>query len=193
MATKQMTCPSCWGSKWGKDKKHCAHCKGMGTINDVPLSPHFWLSEFLRSDTAIRRGIPNVPTPQQVENLRVLCVDLLEPIREHFGPIRINSGFRCRELNTALSGASSTSVHPDGNAADFDPINPKVTFKQVINWVIEKDLPYDQVIYEGTWLHIGRFGPGGKVVRKQKKMMFPNKAGKQTFSVYDPNDSRLVL
>lgn len=109
------------------------------------LSPNFHLSEFTKSQTASRRGINNEPNAQQVENLRRLCVNVLEPVRAHFGrPVVISSGFRSPALNRAIGG-SSTSQHSHGEAADFEI--PGVPNHAVARW-ISKNLRYDQLILE---------------------------------------------
>lgn len=189
--SKRMVCPTCWGSKY-VSKKKCHKCQGIGTWEDIQLSTHFWLGEFLYSQTAIRRGIDNSLTSEHIGRLVILCDDILEPIREHFGPIKINSGYRSPALNKALSGSSSSSMHMESWAADIDPLNPRAKNKDIIDWVIASDLEYDQVIYEGTWVHLGRFSPK-KTARKQKLMMFPDRNGKVKYYPYQPNDPRVVL
>jgi zinc D-Ala-D-Ala carboxypeptidase len=118
------------------------------------LSKHFTLDELIRSDAAIRRGIPNIPTEEVVQNLVTLCNTILEPLRMRLGkPIIITSGYRSPEVN-ALIGGSRTSQHMTGQAADFhiDGMTPL----QVVRWIVDSSrLPYDQVIEEfGTWVHV---------------------------------------
>ena len=84
------------------------------------LSPHFTLAEMCESQTAQKHGIANIPSPEAVANLRRLCENTLEPLREAIGlPIIITSGFRTKALNDKLAHASSTSQHMRGEAADF--------------------------------------------------------------------------
>src|SRR5690606_31208518 len=78
-------------------KTTCPHCWGSGTVADEQLSPNFRLFEFLRSDTARELGIPNVPTATHCIALRILTRELLQPLRDRFGPIRVTSGFRAPE------------------------------------------------------------------------------------------------
>lgn len=85
----------------------------------MKLTKHFTLEEFTRSQLAIRHGIVNEPSPEQIENLRQLCIHVLEPIRIRFGPVLISSGFRCPELNGLMSKARD-SHHQYGYAADFE-------------------------------------------------------------------------
>jgi len=118
------------------------------------LSKHFTLDELTRSDAATRRGIPNIPTEEEVQNLVTLCNTILEPMRMRLGkPIFITSGYRSPEVN-ALIGGSKTSQHMKGQAADFhiDGMTPL----QVVRWIVDSSrLPYDQVICEySEWVHI---------------------------------------
>ena len=66
------------------------------------LTPHFTLAEFVRSGVAIRHNMANSPTPEVINNLRLLCENVLEPLRRRFGVIRITSGYRCKQLNTLV-------------------------------------------------------------------------------------------
>ena len=87
---------------------------------DELLSPHFTLREFVVSQTAKEHGIVNVPSEQEIENLRALCVHTLEPIREALGmPIVVTSGYRTKALNDKLAHSSKCSQHMQGQAADF--------------------------------------------------------------------------
>ena len=94
---------------------------------DEKLSPHFTVGEMLRSGTAIRLGIKNVPeehpedgltNEEVVENLRQLAVKVLEPLRQRVGRVIVTSGYRCRVLNRAVGGVA-TSQHLCGQAADI--------------------------------------------------------------------------
>ena len=88
--------------------------------NDIFLSPHFKLSEFVVSETASRHGIDNTPPEEAVENLRRLCQGTLEPLREALQlPVVITSGFRTKALNDRLAHSLERSQHMEGCAADF--------------------------------------------------------------------------
>ena len=88
--------------------------------NDIFLSPHFKLSEFVVSETASRHGIDNTPPEEAVENLGRLCQGTLEPLREALQlPVVITSGFRTKALNDRLAHSSERSQHMQGCAADF--------------------------------------------------------------------------
>jgi hypothetical protein len=109
------------------------------------LSTHFSLSELTKSSTATRKGIDNTPDDTAMENLIVLCSEILEPVREHYGiPFVPNSGFRGLELNRAI-GSSDGSQHVTGNAVDFEV--PGIDNKEVALWVKE-NCDFDQLILE---------------------------------------------
>jgi zinc D-Ala-D-Ala carboxypeptidase len=117
------------------------------------LSGHFHLDEFTTSQTATRHSIDNTPSEKVVENLRMLAA-LLEQVRELLGghSIRISSGYRCLSLNRHI-GSSDSSAHVRGWAADFTC--PSFgTPLAVAKKIAESNLKFDQLIYEGTWIHI---------------------------------------
>lgn len=120
----------------------------------MKLTANFSLHEFLRSQTAARHGISMDPPIEVIDNLRRLCVDILQPLRDALGvSITISSGFRPEELNR-LIGGSTTSAHMDGRAADIivEGIKPL----QVAEAIVRLNLPYDQVIHEFKgWVHVG--------------------------------------
>ena len=117
------------------------------------LSEHFSLDEFTASQEATRHSINNTPSEKVVENLRMLAA-LLEQVRELLGghSIHISSGYRSLMLNRHIK-SSDTSAHIRGWAADFtcpsfgSPID-------VAKKIAESNLKFDQLIYEGTWVHI---------------------------------------
>ena len=121
------------------------------------LTKNFALKEMTKSSTAERLGLTNTPTMEHVINLVNLCNHILQPLREEFGPIRINSGYRGPALNKAVGG-SGTSQHCNGEAADFE--SSKVSNPDIAHW-IEANLDFDQLIlefYDGKdpnsgWIH----------------------------------------
>jgi len=122
----------------------------------MKLSNSFNLIEFTSSETASRRGIDNTPSIAVIENLRLLCENVLQPLRDKYGKsINITSGYRSPKLNKAIGG-SSTSSHCFGQAADIQ-VDKKDYLKV---WEILKTLPFDQIIWEfGTesapdWIHV---------------------------------------
>ena len=109
------------------------------------LSEHFSLSELTKSETAARKSIGNTPSGTEVENLIMVCENILEPVRNHYGiPFAPNSGFRCLQLNRAI-GSSGNSQHVKGEAVDFEV--PGIANKEVALWVME-NCEFDQLILE---------------------------------------------
>ena len=138
----------------------------------MKLSQHFDLSEFTRSESAKREGLDNTPTAEHLENLRVLCEKVLEPIRLRFGSINISSGYRGKMLNHFIGG-SVNSDHCVGRAADLDmdDIGTGVTNKEIFEY-IKDNLEFDQLINEFnySWVHVGyRQGANRKQVLKAVK------------------------
>ena len=137
----------------------------------MQLSKNLMLAEVTRSETAKRRGISNMPTPEHIENFKLLAERVFQPIREHFGkPIIISSGYRSKALNTAIGGALS-SQHCQGEAIDIDMDGTDITNAQVFNY-IKDNLEFDQLIWEfGTdtnpdWVHVSYESKG-----KQRKQI----------------------
>ena len=83
------------------------------------LTRNFTLSELIKSDTAIRKGINNNPNAEQIEKLKALCENILQPVRDHFGRVKITSGFRSVELCLAIN-SSANSQHARAEAAYFE-------------------------------------------------------------------------
>ncbi len=125
----------------------------MGAARIMNLSPHFTLDEMTRSATAVRRGIDNTAPPPVIAALRLLCAEVLEPVRAHYGrPVIVTSGYRSPALNRAIGGSAS-SQHSLGEAADFTVAG--ISNIAVCRW-IEKNLRFDQLIYEfgeAGWVH----------------------------------------
>jgi hypothetical protein len=152
----------------------------------MQLSTNLSLAEVTRSETAKRRGISNMPTPEHIENFKKLAINIFQPIREHFGkPIIISSGYRSAELNKAIGGSLS-SQHCSGEAIDIDMDGTDITNAQVFNY-IKDNLNFDQMIWEfGTdtnpdWVHVS-FASN----RSQRKQILVAKKvnGKTTYIPY---------
>lgn len=115
------------------------------------------MGEMMRSDTADRRGIDNRCSKEDAERLKKLIENVLDPLREAYGkPIKVNSGYRCPELNKAVGG-SKTSDHMKGCAADIvGTPNTKSENKRLFELVKSLDLPFDQLIDEKnlSWVHV---------------------------------------
>ena len=111
----------------------------------MKLSANFQLSELVKSQVAERKGISNNPSPTHIDNLKALCVNVLQPIRSHFdAPVLIYSGYRSGELNIAI-GSSIKSQHIEGKAADIEVAG--VDNKELAEWVRD-NLEFDQLILE---------------------------------------------
>src|SRR5690606_20699480 len=161
MDRRMMLCPACWGRQLV-----CEYCEGLGAVEDVQLSPHFRLSELLRSDTAQTQGLYQVPTPAVVERLRELCVELLEPIRDALGPLRITSGYRRSRVNVAVGG-SSTSAHLSGWAADVAPVRAAPEQIMIMLHDAGASLAWDQAILYSSHVHLGLRRPATGEQRRQ--------------------------
>jgi hypothetical protein len=145
----------------------------------MKLSEHLDLSEVTRSDMAKRRGLSNMPTPEHIENFKILAENIFEPIRKHFGvPIFVSSGYRSKALNTAIGG-SLTSQHCLGQALDLDMDGTKngVTNKMVFDY-IKANLNFDQLIneFDYSWVHVS-YNPSGK---QRKQILNAIKVGGKT-------------
>lgn len=142
----------------------------------MKLSQHFNLAEFTQSQTAVRKGIDNTPNSVIINNLTIVAANM-ETVRTLLNnlPISISSGYRSPALNKAVGG-SATSAHVQGWACDF--ICPAFgTPVQVVDKLKNSDLKFDQIIEEGTWVHIS-FDP--KMRKQVMKASFKN--GKPTYS-----------
>lgn len=121
----------------------------------MKLTENFTISELIYSYTAQVNKIDNRSSVQVIENLKALCENILQPLRDHFAcPIIITSGFRSPKLNKKIGGVAN-SQHIEGKAADF--IIPAVDLKIVFKW-IKNNLVYDQLLYEynskDVWIHV---------------------------------------
>jgi hypothetical protein len=123
----------------------------------MKLSAHFDLAEFTRSESAKRDGIDNNPTHEHLENIKILCEKVLEPLRLHFNhSIKISSGYRSSLLNHYIGGALK-SQHLEGKAVDidFDGTSYGTTNKMLFEY-IKDSLDFDQLIneYNYSWVHV---------------------------------------
>ena len=121
------------------------------------LTRNFTLSELTKSDTAIRKGINNNPNAEQVEKLKALCENILQPVRDHFGRVKVTSGFRSEALCIKI-GSSVNSQHAKAEAADFECVGTDNA--ELADW-IHDNLEFDQLILEfydpsepnSGWIH----------------------------------------
>ena len=123
------------------------------------ISKHISYKEATRSNTAIRRGIENIPDVEELENMKLIAEKVFEPLRKWVGgPIKINSFYRSPELNVAIGG-SKKSQHCHGQAIDIDDTyghrSNAAMFKH-----IRYNMDYDQIIWEfgdeknPAWVHV---------------------------------------
>lgn len=143
------------------------------------VSPHFTLQELTASQTALRRGIDNTPTPAQLLALCDLAWHILEPIRARFGPFSPNSCFRSAALNAAIGGAPN-SQHMKGEAADIKL--PGLSNHDLAEW-IAAHVDFDQLILEfhdpdnahAGWVHVSyaRENRRGEMLQAQRRNAQP--------------------
>ena len=123
----------------------------------MKLTKNFSLEEMYRSETARRCGIDNKPqTEEVVENLRALCLEVLQPLRDHLGkPVVVSSGYRCKDLNKKVGGAEN-SQHLKGEAADIK-VSGREKLIGVMRYIMD-ETDFDQLIREKSgsteWVHV---------------------------------------
>ena len=123
----------------------------------MKLTKNFSLEEMYRSETARRCGIDNKPqTEEVVENLRALCLEVLQPLRDHLGkPVVVSSGYRCKDLNKKVGGVEN-SQHLKGEAADIK-VSGKEELIDVMRSIMDQT-DFDQLIREKSgsteWVHV---------------------------------------
>jgi zinc D-Ala-D-Ala carboxypeptidase len=133
----------------------------------MKLSENFTLDELTKSQEATRLGIDNTPNEEHILNLKLLCENVLQPIRDYYGmPVSVSSGYRSAKLCEAI-GSSSKSQHTKGQAADFEIFG--IANKDLADFII-KNLNYDQCILEfwnenepnSGWVHCSYNSLGGR-------------------------------
>lgn len=133
------------------------------------LSPHFTLAEMVVTSF---RCYDNTPNDRQLDNLSRLCNEQLEDARRVWGkPVVVTSGFRCRDIETAIHGGTYPprgSQHGDGCAADIHPVG--LDLVDAFEQLLASGIPFDQAILEkptkvGGWIHISRPRPGASYRR----------------------------
>ena len=124
----------------------------------MKLTKNFSLHEMTKSDTALRLGLENEPNEQQLAALKTLAEKVLQPVRDHFGPTKINSALRTLPVNRAV-GSSDNSHHVRGMAADIEI--PGVANADLAQYIVD-NLEFTQVILEfytpgipdSGWVHV---------------------------------------
>jgi hypothetical protein len=146
------------------------------------LSANFTLKELTKSDTATRLGLDNTPDEATIENIKLLCQEVLQPIRDHFGKsVTVNSCFRSPESNAAVGG-SKTSDHCLGRAADIEIDG--IPNPELAQWIMD-NLDYTQLILEfytqgqpnSGWVHVS-YDPNNI---KMQELTAVKVAGKTTY------------
>jgi len=130
----------------------------------VMLSKNFSLPELVKSQTAERLGIPNNPSADHIYNMGELAENILQPIRNEYGPFMVSSGYRSVALCEAI-GSKATSQHAKGEAVDFEV--PGISNYDLAEWISD-NLPFDQLILEcftggnTGWIHCSYVPDGRK-------------------------------
>ena len=125
----------------------------------MKISDHISYKEGIKSNTALRKGIDNTPNRYEQTNMEVTAEKIFEPLREWVGgPIKINSFYRCEELNRTIGG-SSKSQHCQGRAIDLDDTFGYKSNAAMFDY-IRNNLSFDQLIWEfgddnnPAWVHV---------------------------------------
>jgi hypothetical protein len=118
----------------------------INKIKVMKLTKNFSLSEFTRTS----KQVDNIPHDAEIQALKKLCENVLQPIRDEFGSVTVTSGYRSPTLNR-LVGGSSSSQHCKGEAVDFKVKDMPACFE----W-IKENLVFDQLINEFnlSWIHV---------------------------------------
>ena len=151
----------------------------------MKISDHISYTEAIKSNTATRRGIDNTPGDYEITNMIGIAENIFEPLRKWVGgPIKINSMFRCEELNTAIGG-SSRSQHCQGRAIDVDDTFGNKTNAEMFNY-IKENLNFDQLIWEfgddanPDWVHVSYIS---KAENRNRILKASRINGKTTYTI----------
>jgi len=156
----------------------------------MKLTDNFSLKEMTASQTADRHGISNNPSEDHMDNLKKLCENILQKIRNHFDKVvSVSSGYRSPELCVKI-GSSMKSQHAKGQAADFEIFG--LPNSELAKYIIE-NLDFDQLILEyhnpeepnSGWIHCSYKNPEDN--RKQVLRAYRDDAGKTIYEPYDPS------
>jgi zinc D-Ala-D-Ala carboxypeptidase len=154
----------------------------------MKLSNNFSLKEMTASQTATRHGINNNPNEDHMNNLKALCENVLQKVRDHFGKVvSVSSGYRSPELCLKI-GSSVNSQHAKGEAADFEIFG--VSNAELVKWISE-NCDFDQMILEfhnldepnSGWVHCSYKSEDN---RKQILRAYKDENNKTKYEAYDP-------
>tara|TARA_R100000654_G_scaffold13259_2_gene28890 strand:+ start:3855 stop:4352 length:498 start_codon:yes stop_codon:yes gene_type:complete len=114
----------------------------------MKLSKNFTLQELIKSNTALRLGIDNTPSKEGIMKLTILATSVLQLLRDRIGALRITSGYRSPQLNTAISG-SNKSQHTKCEAVDIQYVKRgRMDNLMIYQALIDLDIDFDQCILE---------------------------------------------
>lgn len=188
-------CP-CWGLPGGS----CWLCNGSGQADDIQFSQNFHFSELVVTSEANKR-VPNIPSKDDIERLRRLCQELLQPARNELGPLLVNSGFRSQQLDHLIAPYfKGLSGHSIGAAADVR--SPTKKLVEVMNWFYDAKakgkIKYDQLILEGGCVHVAVLSPypvGNNNVQRGHSLVRVMGPGGNAFAYepYDPKSGSQLL
>jgi hypothetical protein len=122
----------------------------------VPGAPDFQYGEFVQSEKAVSLNIANIPNEEEWKRVEYVAVNICQPIRDKFGRIKVNSCFRCKQLNDAVQ-SSDASYHRLGAAVDIEPYDSNIKLMSIFEWVCN-NLKFNEIIAEyfpNGWNHIG--------------------------------------
>ena len=148
----------------------------------MKLSKNFSRAEIEHSNTAKRLGISNEMSDKHLENMQRVIDNLIQPMRDAIGPIRISSGYRSPQLNRAIGG-SAKSQHCKGEALDLQFWEKgKMNNKVIYDWVLESGVEFDQMIneFDYSWIHISL---KSKENRSQVLEAYKNEKGKTAYKL----------
>ena len=148
----------------------------------MKLSKNFSRAEIEHSNTAKRLGISNEMSDKHLENMQRVIDNLIQPMRDAIGPIRISSGYRSPKLNKAIGG-SSRSQHSKGEALDLQFWEKgKMNNKVIYDWVLESGVEFDQMIneFDYSWIHISL---KSRENRSQILEAYKNEKGKTAYKL----------
>ena len=112
------------------------------------ISKNFTLAELTASNTSKRLGISNTPDKEGIHKLRLLATELLQPLRNAVGPLRVTSGYRSESLNAAIGG-SNKSQHCKCEAVDLQFVKRgRMDNMRIFNAIVTMGLDFDQLILE---------------------------------------------
>lgn len=147
------------------------------------ISPNITYKEATASRTASLLFIDNTPNAQALAKMKVIAMNVFEPLRAWYGKaIPVSSFYRSTELNKAIGGVSN-SQHILGEAMDLDAGSRDENLR-LFKW-IKNSKKFDQLIWEkdGAWVHVSYkiSGNRGQVIND------PTSAGLDPAFVSEPD------